>query len=81
LVYFFLDKLDIYGLPLNGQLPKYFSKLNYLPWLRLDNIGGLTLPACLKEFSNLRTFRCTHANKTCELSNKPAEIQAFLSEN
>jgi len=76
-----LEKLDIYRLPLNGQLPKDFSKLNYLPWLRLDNIGTSTLPSCLKEFTSLRTLRCTYENKTCELSNKPAKIQAFIAKN
>jgi Leucine-rich repeat (LRR) protein len=76
-----LEKLDIYSLPLDGQLPKDFSKLSYLPWLRLDNIGLSSLPACLKYFTNLQSFRCKYEGKYCELTNKPAEIQAFLTEN
>lgn len=76
-----LEKLDIYSLPLKGQLPKDFSKLSYLPWLRLNGIGAATLPTCLKAFTNLRTFRCTHNNSTHELYNKPMEVQAFIAEN
>lgn len=76
-----LEKLDIYTLPLEGQLPKDFSKLSYLPWLRLDNIGLSSLPSCLKDFTNLQSFRCRYEGKSCELTNKPAEIQAFLAEN
>lgn len=76
-----LEKLDIYSLPLKGQLPKDFAQLSYLPWLRLDNIGISALPACLKEFTNLQTFRCKYEGKYYELTNKPAEIQAFFAEN
>lgn len=76
-----LEKLDIYSLPLEGQLPKDFARLSYLPWLRLDNIGLSALPTCLKEFTNLKTFRCKYEGRYYELTNKPAEIQAFFAEN
>lgn len=76
-----LEKLDIYSLPLNGQLPSMFSKLCYLSWLRLDNIGLTVLPSFLKEFTNLRTFRCKLNSRFYEFSQKPAGIQAFLEEH
>lgn len=77
----YLEKLDIYSLPLNGQLPRDFVKLNYLPWLRLDNIGLPALPSFLKAFKNLKTFRCKLNDRFYEFSRKPIEIQAFLEEN
>lgn len=73
----YLWKLDIYKLPLKGQLPPHFYRLKHLQFLRIDGTGIEKLPTYFQDFQKLKIFRIETEGKYFEFNNTN-DINTFI---